>query len=157
MSSEINIIFKVKDYKKQNYLIEAYYENIRMSSKLPEGEINLQSDFNDPFSLELKKLINKPFEIVLSNNGNIIELNIDNIFSENNEYFDEIKQEFGEKSLRYYLELCFLIFPNKTPELKNKWTINRHFGKAISENIREEFEFVEENDNSYQINSVLNI
>jgi len=148
--------FKVVEKSASSYILETVYTELNMSMKTPNGEVSFSStkpyDEKDIFSRLLKNMIDHPFYINMQSTGKITEIKgIDslwtNIFSsfpeldadKKEQILAQLKQSYGENSLRGNIEQLTAIFPSQKVKINDQWqnsielrttmhaTINNHF------------------------------
>jgi len=137
--------FKVLDIKDNIYDLEVRYDSISMKmnlmDKLMEFSSEKMSDINDMMSKMMSTMKNKTFNMKMSKKGKIIEVtNMDSIYSDffkasslpeeqKKQMKAQMEKNFGEESFKSNMGLTCEIFPDKTVEVGDKWTIK---GKMVS-------------------------
>ncbi|MBK0378177.1 DUF6263 family protein [Mucilaginibacter segetis] len=129
-------IHKVVAINDTLYTLEVKYTDMRMNMKIGDKEIKYSSTDKDgnPFAIVLAAMLNKPFTIIMSNTGRIIDVkNTDNLFST---MFDlqaqlteaqkasiksQMQKSFGEKTIKGNFQEEFVVFPEKKISLHDSW------------------------------------
>lgn len=128
---------KVIAIKDTLYEMEVTYKKLGMRMDVAGKIIEFNSD---PQSVDLvskfvRSMLNKPFLIVMSKRGKILEVrNIDSLFAGIAKDFPQLseaqvaqmmtqmRQSFGEKSIKGNLQETFVIFPKEPLAVKSSWT-----------------------------------
>jgi hypothetical protein len=164
-----NITYKVTDIK-NNFNIDVQYNSLSMTMNMPNGPVEFSSSKkgeDDIMSNVFKALTKKPFVIIMSKEGKVVEVkNIDKAFDEILDSFsqlsrqqkkqikDQLAQSFGEKSFKNNLEMSSAIFPANPVEKGEKWIINSKLESGMSADIETTYELAEVNETSYVITGV---
>ena len=170
MSIKGNITYNVTDIKDNNFHIDVQYNSLSMTMDMPTGPIEFSSakkGDDDVMSNVFKALTKKPFVIVMSKAGKVIEVkNIDKAFDEILDSFsqlnrqqkkqikDQLAQSFGEKSFKNNLEMSSAIFPDHFVSLREKWVISSKLESGMSADIETTYELAEVNETSYVITGI---
>ncbi len=170
MSIKGNITYNVTDIKDNNFHIDVQYNSLSMTMDMPNGPIEFSSakkGDDDVMSNVFKALTKKPFVIVMSKAGKVIEVkNIDKAFDEILDSFsqlnrqqkkqikDQLAQSFGEKSFKNNLEMSSAIFPDHFVSLGEKWVISSKLESGMSADIETTYELAEVNETSYLITGI---
>ena len=165
-----NITYKVTDIKNNNFNIDVQYNSLSMTMNMPNGPVEFSSSKkgeDDIMSNVFKALTKKPFVIVMSKEGKVVEVkNIDKAFDEILDSFsqlsrqqkkqikDQLAQSFGEKSFKNNMEMSSAIFPKNAVEKGEKWVINSKLESGMNADIETTYELAEVNENSYVITGV---
>jgi len=165
-----NITYKVTDIKNNNFNIDVQYNSLSMTMNMPNGPVEFSSSKkgeDDIMSNVFKALTKKPFVIIMSKEGKVVEVkNIDKAFDEILDSFsqlsrqqkkqikDQLAQSFGEKSFKNNLEMSSAIFPANPVEKGEKWIINSKLESGMSADIETTYELAEVNETSYVITGV---
>ncbi|OOQ58104.1 DUF6263 family protein [Mucilaginibacter pedocola] len=128
---------KVTAIKDTLYEMEVTYKKLGMHIQMGDKEMGFSSEAgaDDLMSKVIKIMINKPFIITMSKRGQIVEVkNIDSLFSGMAKEFPQVgelqltqimaqmKQSFGEKSIKGNLQETFVIFPKAPVSVTGMWT-----------------------------------
>lgn len=128
--------FNVKEKIANGYLIDASYSVLIMKINSPMGEMIFSSESkeNDVFSIPMKNIVNKEFNIEMLKNGTIGKIeNLDNIFDAMFDSFPEIpaeqkqqilaqlRQAYGEKAFKGNIEMITAIFPDQKVKVGESW------------------------------------
>ena len=170
MSIKGNITYKVTDIKNENFNIDVQYNSLSMTMNMPTGPVEFSSSKkgdDDMMSNVFKALTKKPFIIIMSKAGKVIEVkNIDKAFDEILDSFsqlnrqqkkqikDQLAQSFGEKSFKNNLEMSSAIFPGRPVAKGEKWVINSKLESGMNADIETTYELAEVNETSYVITGV---
>ena len=128
--------FYVKDKRDSLYDIEVKFETMQFSMKSNEMEISANSVVSDTtnlFDVLMKEMIEKPFDITITDLGLIKNIEMDNVF-DNLFSFDPkipkiekakivylLKQSFGEEAMKGSIEMFTAIYPNKEITTGDFW------------------------------------
>ncbi len=170
MSIKGNITYNVTDIKDNNFHIDVQYNSLSMTMNMPTGPVEFSSTKkgdDDMMSNVFKALTKKPFIIIMSKAGKVIEVkNIDKAFDEILDSFsqlnrqqkkqikDQLAQSFGEKSFKNNLEMSSAIFPDHFVSLGEKWVISSKLESGMSADIETTYELAEVNETSYVITGI---
>ena len=130
--------FKVLDKSDSLYTMETSYTSLSMIMKGPTGEVSFSSekpnDPNDLMSKFLKALINHGFVLIMKSNGKISEAKgIDSLWSnmindlsdvpqeKRDQILAQLKQSYGEGSLKSNMEMLTAIFPSRKVKINDEW------------------------------------
>jgi hypothetical protein len=149
--------FKVTNQKDTVYDMTVNYEQLAMTMKLPNGEMNFNSDKqdeNDIFSTILGTIKGKQFLMKMTKVGKIIEVkNLDSIFENLLDQFPKISsqqkqqikaqilQAYGEKAFKGSYEMVTNIYSNSAVEKGNTWTINTKLESGMAATLLTTYEF----------------
>lgn len=140
MGTESTLSYAVKGLNNNNYDIEVSYVNLNISMLMPKGRLVFRSKNpieGDTFSMILSEMCNKPFKLILSKEGKVIEVSkVDQLFESVFEHFDhlpesqilQIKQRmlkaFGAEAFKSNLELITTIYPEQSVGNGDSWALN---------------------------------
>ena len=130
--------FKVIDKSGSDFLLETAYTELGMTMKTPNGEISFSSkkpaDDKDVFSVLLRNMLNHAFTITIQPNGKIKEIKgIDSMWNnimtglpemdetKKTQILNQLKQSYGENSLRGNIEQITAIFPDAKVKINDVW------------------------------------
>jgi uncharacterized protein DUF6263 len=130
--------FKVLGKSGSDYDLLCAYTEMGMTMKTPDGDVSFSSvkpaDEKDVFSKILKNMINHQFHVTMQENGMIKEVKgIDSLWSNLMNDFpdldetkkiqivDQLKQSYGENSVRGNMEQLTAIFPDKKVNINDQW------------------------------------
>lgn len=153
------INYLVKDINEDGYIMDAKYEHLNMSMKMPQGSMEMNSEeenSSNPSTSILKDIKGKTFEITMSKKGKITEVkNFDAIMETVVEGFGDlpeaqkeqikgqIMQAYGDEAIKNSLEMTTAIYPDKPVKEGDKWTMNTNLESVISMNVSTDYELVE--------------
>ena len=132
------IRFRVIGSSGTDYQMEVAYTELSLSLTTPNGEISFSSlkpaDEKDIFSKLLKYIINHPFYLTMENTGKIKEVHgVDSLWSgitqefpdldeaQKEQIVGQLKQSYGENSLRGNIEQLTAIFPDTKVKINEEW------------------------------------
>jgi hypothetical protein len=134
--------FKITAVEDTIYQMEARYQSLDMKIKLPDTSMDINSEKTgklDTPSAIVAKMMNKPFNISLSNTGRVTSVNnMDNIIagafdefpqmdaSKKEQVKNQFLRSFGETAFKGCLETGLAIFPHYPVAKNDKWTVNSH-------------------------------
>ncbi len=132
--------YKIRQILDEGYLMELSYSKVAMSMGLPQGSVEFSSENpkeGDVFSSIFSSIIDKPFEAVVTPLGRVVKLSgLDKLWEDminNAEEIPEaqkqqmqkqIKNMYGEKSMRGSMESAMAIYPEKPVKKGAQWTVN---------------------------------
>jgi hypothetical protein len=141
MSTTIDgsITHEVKDVQNSVYDIILKYKDLKMRMKTPFGSMEMDSKDKNPNNIMaqfLSNFIGQPINFKLNSIGKIEEISgMDSIYSkifsvfkdkiseaEITKIVNQLKQNFGEESLKYNLELYYSIYPKNKVKKNDTWT-----------------------------------
>ena len=139
---------KITAIKDTLYEMEVRYKKLGMHMDVAGKVIDFSSDpkAEDMVSKVVRSMVDKPFIIVMSKRGKIVEVkNIDSLFigmtrdfpnlteAQKAQLMAQMRQSFGEKSIKGNLQETFVIFPKAPLAVKGTWTtVNAIEAAAIS-------------------------
>ena len=92
-----NITYKVTDIKNNNFNIDVQYNSLSMTMNMPNGPVEFSSSKkgeDDIMSNVFKALTKKPFVIIMSKEGKVVEVkNIDKAFDEILDSFSQLSRQ----------------------------------------------------------------
>lgn len=154
--------YKVIEIRDSVYDMEVTYQSLSMKMDLPNGIMEFSSEKNDEFDIfsRLLTLIkNKPFLVVMTNSGKILEVkNIESIFSglfdqfpqlndaQKQQVKDQLMQAYGEKAFKGNLEMVSAIFSESPVSKGDKWIIKTQLESGMSANMETNYELKEIDD-----------
>ena len=157
------IAFKVTNLNDTMYDISVSYHQLAMSMKLPNRNVNFNSDNkdeNDNFSKLLSVIIDKPFFVKMTTLGRIVEVkNIDSVFEEALDKFTKLSetqkqqmmgqlmQAFGEKSFKSNFEMITAIYSNNPVEKGDTWTTKTDLETGMAATLITTFELKDKVEN----------
>lgn len=108
--------FKVVDFTDSVYNMNVTYQQLAMSMRLPGTELSFDSKKKDPsdiFSRILGAMVNKPFEISMTQQGKITSVRnlttvFEQVFAEFPELPEQQKQQLKSQLLQAYGEKAFV-------------------------------------------------
>jgi hypothetical protein len=131
--------FKVVDFTDSVYNMNVTYQQLAMSMRLPGTELSFDSKKKDPsdiFSRILGAMVNKPFEISMTQQGKITSVRnlttvFEQVFAEFPELPEQQKQQlksqllqaYGEKAFVGSLESVTAIYPRTRVEKGSTWHV----------------------------------
>jgi hypothetical protein len=165
--------YKVTEIRDSVYDMEVTYQSLSMRMDLPNGVMEFSSEKNDEydlFSRFLSMIKNKPFLVVMSKSGKIIEVkNIETLFSglfdqfpqlndaQQQQVKDQLMQAYGEKAFKGNLEMVTAVFAGIPVSKGDKWIIKTQLESGMSANMETTYELKEIDDNSIEISGNANI
>ncbi|HTS43010.1 MAG TPA: DUF6263 family protein [Puia sp.] len=154
--------FKVTNKKNSIYELSVTYEQLSMSMKMSNGEINISSDKTDEkdiVSTILRTITGKPFMIRMTNTGKIIEVkNLDSVFenlfdkfpqlslSQKQQIKEQLTKAYGEKSLKGSFEMVTAIYTDNPVVTGNSWTVTTKLESGMEANLVTTFQYKEHTD-----------
>ena len=150
-----DISYEVLEVLDSSYHLEVWYETMSMSIKSPEVSMNFSSELeqeNDLLSNILGAMVMEPFEVKLNKQGKVLEVkNIENLF---NSALDEagldpidrenikaqLKQSFGDESLKGNIEMITAIFPKNDVAIGDKWSVKSNMKSIIEVGVTTTYE-----------------
>jgi hypothetical protein len=139
--------------------MDATYETLGMSMKMPQGTMSFSSESNDPndiFSTILGAMRSKPFEVIMSKTGKVMEVNnIENLWEATINQFEILTEEqkeqmkaqvmkaYGANAQKGGIETVTAIYPDKPVRKGDKWTIQTRLESGIPGQVSTDYEFVD--------------
>lgn len=161
MTMTINgeMTYKVVSVNPADYDMEVKYESLIMAMGLPQGKMEFSSDKNneqDIFSKLLSKMIGQPFNVKMTKNGKILEVNkiesmIESLFEDFSNIPEnklaqikaQMKKAYGAKAFKGNIEMVTAIFPDKPVNKGDNWTIKTNLESGFSGLMTTDYELVE--------------
>jgi hypothetical protein len=159
--------FKITGVKDTVYQMEARYQSLDMKIKLPDTAIDINSEKAgklDTPSAIVAKMMNRPFNISLSNTGRVSQVDhMDNIIAG---AFDEFPQmdaskkeqikslflrSFGETAFTGCLETGLAIFPHYPVAKNDKWAVSSHILSPAPAGVHIVYQLVDMSGDFYHI------
>ncbi len=154
--------FKVLAKSASYYELEAAYTQLGMTMKTPNGEMAFNSDKpadeKDIFSSLLHKLINHPFKMTMLTNGIVKQIKgTDSILTsllndvpgldaaQKSQILEQLKQSYGENSLKGNIEQLTAIFPDKKVAVNEEWQNTIQLHSVIHAMVTNHFKLIEYN------------
>lgn len=128
---------KVTAIRDTLYDLEVKYKNLGIHMDIAGRVIDFNSDVttDDVLSKAMRSMIDKPFTIVISKTGRIVEVkNTENLFEgmfdglgkmtdeQKTQMLTQLRQSFGEKTIKGNLQEAFVIFPKTAVNINGTWT-----------------------------------
>jgi hypothetical protein len=152
-----NMTFLVKAVNSNNYNMDVKFTQLSMAMQMPQGTVEFSSeknDANDIFSSILSAMKNKAFSITMSKSGKVLDVNkVDFLWeaaiNEFKQLSDIQKQQikaqivkaYGAKALKGNIEMVTAIYPNKSVNKGDQWTVNTQLESGMSANMTTNYEF----------------
>jgi hypothetical protein len=129
--------YKVVAIQDTLYTMDVTYKNLAMDMDVAGKTLsfNSEGDTTNFLNKAMGSMVGNPFNIVMSKRGRIIEVkNIDNLFSglfkafphaneqQTTQLLAQLKQSFGEKTIKGNLQETFVVFPQKTVGVGGTWS-----------------------------------
>jgi hypothetical protein len=154
--------FKVMGKSGSQYEMEVAYTELNVTMNTPSGEVTFSTlkpnDDKDIFSKLLKHLINHAFYITMQSNGMIKQVRgVDSLWSgmtrefpdmgeaQKAQLIKQLKQSYGENSIKGNIEQLTAIFPNEKVKLNDEWQDSIHMKSTLSSVITNHFRLVSYN------------
>ena len=153
--------FYVKKKIDSLYDIDVKFERMKCTIKSNEMELTANSEIVDTtnlFNIIIKEMIEKPFQITISNTGLIKKIEMSDVF-DNLFGFDpdipklvkakiiyQLKQSFGEEAMKGSIEMLTSIYPDKTVSIGDTWQNETELKTISTSSMRNKFELMELND-----------
>ncbi|GAB7088705.1 DUF6263 family protein [Marinifilum fragile] len=155
MNIKGDYVFKVIGAENDQYDMEVKYRTVEMEMESAQGKSSFSSNKaseQDIMSTMLSRMIDKPFKMIMGQNGKVIEITgIDNLFGGMFEGFDitqqqkdqilaQLKQSYGEKAFKGSFEQITAIYPKGKVKLGKKWTTETNIEAGMSVHVTTNFE-----------------
>ena len=137
MSTKYSVSFLVKEILNGSYHMEASFSKMSITMTMPQNTLEFSSekkDVNDIISNILGGMVNKPFEVYISNTGQVtsvvgIEANYTSVIAQLNTITvaqsEQIKphiiRSFGDGVFRGNLSSVTSVLPGKSVKVGDKW------------------------------------
>jgi len=173
ISSTGKITYKVVGVKDSIYDLETRYESLSIKVKVNSDNSYLaisseKKDKADMLSTALSGITNKPFKIMMSKSGKVVDMqNIESFFSaifndlnldkdfKNQQIMDQLDKSFGNKTLKANLEKNFAIFPKLPVSVGDRWTSTSSYDLGLSARTETTYELLGIVDNCYLVKGTL--
>ncbi|WP_321280155.1 DUF6263 family protein [Marinifilum fragile] len=155
MNIKGDYVFKVIGAENDQYDMEVKYRTVEMEMESAQGKSSFSSNKaseQDIMSTMLSRMIDKPFKMIMGQNGKVIEIKgIDNLFGGMFEGFDitqqqkdqilaQLKQSYGAKAFKGSFEQITAIYPEGKVKLGKKWTTETNIEAGMSVHVTTNFE-----------------
>ncbi|WP_321306048.1 DUF6263 family protein [Marinifilum fragile] len=155
MNIKGDYVFKVVGAENDQYDMEVKYRTVEMEMESAQGKSSFSSNKasdQDIMSTMLSRMIDKPFKMIMGQNGKVIEIKgIDNLFGGMFEGFDitqqqkdqilaQLKQSYGAKAFKGSFEQITAIYPEGKVKLGKKWTTETNIEAGMSVHVTTNFE-----------------
>jgi hypothetical protein len=155
MNIKGDYVFKVIGAENNQYDMEVKYRAVEMEMESAQGKSSFSSNKasdQDIMSTMLSRMIDKPFKMIMGQNGKVIEIKgIDNLFGGMFEGFDitqqqkdqilaQLKQSYGAKAFKGSFEQITAIYPEGKVKLGKKWTTETNIEAGMSVHVTTNFE-----------------
>lgn len=150
------------------YTMSVVYKSMSMSFVINGHEIEISSegDTSNLISKVMHGIINHPFDMVISNRGQIVAVeNFDKVFAtafaglsvpeqRKEQAMAQMQQSFGDKNIFQNLQQSFIIYPKKAMGIKDTWTNQTSLEAApVSAKIRNIYTLDNITDDNYEISA----
>ncbi|MEP0273261.1 DUF6263 family protein [Ekhidna sp.] len=155
MEIKNEISLEVKNIRNDKIEITSRYKKLSLDLEFEESAMSINSestDERDTFSKILSQLVDKPFQLSISEKGEILEFSglskiIDGAFTDYKELpqakIDQLKGQlnkaFGEEALKGNIQSFITIFPSNPVNEKDTWRIETSFNDGMSASIESDF------------------
>ncbi|WP_321514814.1 DUF6263 family protein [Marinifilum fragile] len=155
MNIKGDYVFKVIGAENDQYDMEVKYRTVEMEMESAQGKSTFSSNKaseQDIMSTLLSRMIDKPFKMIMGQNGKVIEIKgIDNLFGGMFEGFDitqqqkdqilaQLKQSYGAKAFKGSFEQITAIYPEGKVKLGKKWSTETNIEAGMSVHVTTNFE-----------------
>jgi hypothetical protein len=126
------------------YNMEVTYKSMSITFDTGDHEeFSSENDTSNVFSRLFRLVLNKPFSMVMSKMGEIIEVKgFDKIFTDQIESLklseqqkkqmvSQMEQSFGDSDLKNNLQAAFIMYPEQPIGVKDSWKSKTHYATAI--------------------------
>ena len=165
--------FTVMEKLSADYELEVAYIELSVSMTTPNGEVKFSTlkpdDDKDIFSKLLKHLVNHPFYITMQNDGMIKKVRgVDSLMAgmtqelpdmdeaQKTQLVNQLKQSYGENSLKGNIEQLTAIFPDKKVKINDEWQDSIQIKSTLSSTITNHFRLISYNSDFAEIENHAN-
>ncbi|RKE03479.1 DUF6263 family protein [Marinifilum flexuosum] len=146
--------FKIMGAENNQYNMEVKYTVVEMEMESAQGKSSFSSKTpseQDIMSTMLSRMIDKPFTMIMSQSGKVIEIKgIDNLFGSLFEGYDlteqqkeqilaQLKQSYGAKAIKGSFEQITAIYPEQKVKLGKTWSTETSIEAGMSVNLTTNF------------------
>ncbi|WP_282015622.1 DUF6263 family protein [Marinifilum flexuosum] len=146
--------FKIMGAENNQYNMEVKYAVVEMEMESAQGKSSFSSKTpseQDIMSTMLSRMIDKPFTMIMSQSGKVIEIKgIDNLFGSLFEGYDlteqqkeqilaQLKQSYGAKAIKGSFEQITAIYPEQKVKLGKTWSTETSIEAGMSVNLTTNF------------------
>jgi hypothetical protein len=125
MNTEAISSLRVASITQTGAQLEVHYTSFKVRTKSPQGDIEIDANGDDPNATFLKEMLNKSFDVFISNRGKIEKISrADNLLSslpENNTQTELLKQFLTEENLRNTFQTIFIEYPSTSIKKGYTW------------------------------------
>lgn len=165
-------VHKVIEVKDTVYKMEVSYQNIEMMVSMGQNTIDMNSDGDttNMFNQVFHHIINKPFTVVMSNRGLVMEVKgFDAIFNaaagkmnapeaQKEQMKAQMQRSFGESSLKSNFQQSFIIYPKNAIAVKGIWADQTYIdAAAISAKIQNNYTLDNVTADAYEVSGNANV
>ncbi len=158
--------YKVLATDKDLYTLEVKYLSLSMNMVMPQGSMEFSSDKKDgdPASAVLGALIDKPFQIKMSNTGKVSEVSgIDELFTsatsslgemddmQKKQILSQVMEAYGGKAFKANMEISSAIFPEGKVAKGDTWKVNTKLESTMTADIESVYTLTDVADGTYVI------
>ncbi|MCV9387096.1 DUF6263 family protein [Reichenbachiella ulvae] len=152
-----SMTFKVKSISKEGFLMDAEYDSLAMTMKMPQGAMSYSSEKEgevDLLSGVFAAMTHKPFEVLMAKTGKVKEVrNIESLWedaigqfeglpeAQKEQIISQVSKSYGADALKGNLEMVTAIYPDKSVKEGESWTIETKLEAGMSANVTTEYTF----------------
>ena len=143
-----DISYTVDEIVNDNYTLSVKYTGMSMTMNTPMGASEFDSESEneeDIVSSILKEMVNKPFTIILSKTGKVVEVKeLESMYSgvfdklsslpaqQQQQMESQIRQAYGKEAFKGNIEMVMSIFPGNEVAVGETWTEKTNIESGMS-------------------------
>ncbi|MGN6248497.1 MAG: DUF6263 family protein, partial [Ginsengibacter sp.] len=159
--------YLVEGFSGENYKIKVTYESLKMTIQNGDHTVSFNSEKKDSenvLSAVLSQMVNKSFYLTLTKKGKVEEVHgLDSIFAhlldrfpdlpaaQKSQFESQMKNAYGEKSMKSAIELITSVFPDRAVKKGDKWNANIHLESGFAGNETSVYELKGISDSTFLI------
>ncbi|GET26070.1 DUF6263 family protein [Prolixibacter sp. NT017] len=162
-----SITYKVTAVTAAGYDMDVQYDSLSMAMQMPQGTMNFSSEKNDAsdiFSSVLKSMKNRPFQVKMTQKGEITEVkNLSKLFESMFADFPQLPEQqkaqmkaqlvrsYGEDAFKGNVEKSLAIYPDKPVAKGDTWVIENKQTSGMPLKITTTYTYKADEANDYLI------
>lgn len=162
------MVYAVKGFANNIYEMDVRYGNLSITMQLPQGGTmefsSEKKDESDIFSGVLSEMVNKPFQIKMSQTGRVLEVkNVEALFESAFKKFSnvpaaslaplkaQLMSAYGPEAFKGNMEMITAIFPEKPVAVGESWTNSIKLASGFVADMASTYKLMKKNPGDFQI------
>jgi hypothetical protein len=168
ISAKIN--FFIKDVRDSVFIMDVSYEslNTKMNNAQINFELSSDNSKQDPVSGVLRAMVNKPFSMVMTKTGRILQMKADSLFSsvlnqmevpeeQKKMAGEQLKQYFSENAAKGSFEMLSAIYPGTPVKPGDTWPVQTNIQGVGSLSVSGNYMFKDQTGTGNEVRGELNM